>query len=451
MDNQKFMWQDRYNIGVESIDREHRKLFSVISKLFAYEGNNDEKSRWAYQEGIKYFKGHAMKHFAEEEMYMVSIGYEGYEAHRRLHDIFRTKTLPEIEKELAMTHYSPEAVQHFLGVCAGWLIGHTMTEDRAIVGGISSRWDDLVAEEEQNIMKKTFIELTYEVFQLQARLISESYGGEKFGDGVYYRVVYGSDTGEKWEFFLVFEERLILGTVGNIVDTDAEKLNATMLNATRYVSRQMLEQLIKRMNIKGRLEVKEENLLSYKQFDRMFQQHNPQYSLLFDTGKGYCALCVVAKHLLEEDSGITINADNAMTELQKYLAEKEKENVGKKRILIVDDSAVILQVMKELLDQDYEVLTAKSGLSAIRSMTLDRPDLVLLDYEMPVCDGKQILEMIRADDSLADVPVIFLTGSTDKERIKSIIPLKPAGDMLKTLKPQEIKKNVDEFFEKRAR
>ena len=77
MGKNQFVWQERFNIGVESIDREHRKLFAIMNKLSAYDGN-DEKSRWAYQEGIKYFKEHAMKHFAEEELYMASIGYEGY-------------------------------------------------------------------------------------------------------------------------------------------------------------------------------------------------------------------------------------------------------------------------------------------------------------------------------------------------------------------------------------
>ena len=153
MGGQQFVWQERYNLGVEIIDREHRKLFSIMNKLAAYD-ENDEKSKWAYQEGIKFFKGHAMKHFAEEEVYMASIGYEGYDMHRRLHDTFRKKTLPEIEKELAMTDYSAEAVRHFLGVCAGWLIGHTLTEDRAIVGNAESMWTGLLPEEEQTAMKK---------------------------------------------------------------------------------------------------------------------------------------------------------------------------------------------------------------------------------------------------------------------------------------------------------
>ena len=448
MNHQKFVWHDRYNIGVEDIDREHRKLFSIMNKLSTYDGS-DEKSRWAYQEGIKFFKGHAMKHFAEEEVYMASIGYEGYDAHRRLHDIFRKKTLPEIEKELMETRYSPEAVEHFLGVCAGWLIGHTMTEDRAITGGVSSRWVDLLPEEEQAAMKKTITKMLYELFQLDAKVISESYGGEKFGNGIYYRLAYESEKGEKWEFLLVFEEKLLMNTVGGIVDSDADKVDVMVMNATRYIARQLVERMLAHFPVEGQITLKEENLLSYKQFDRVFEQHNLQSSLLFDTGKGYFAYCMLAPHLLEDSSAPSIQADNAMAVIERYLKESEAESKGKKKILVVDDSAMILQVMKELFNQDYEVQTAKSGVAAIRSMTLDIPDLVLLDYEMPVCNGQQVLEMIRAEEAFLDIPVIFLTGSVDKERIQKILPLKPAGYLLKTTKPQEIKGTIDDFFRKR--
>jgi len=48
-------WQERFNIGVEVIDREHRKLFSILRKLLA-DRNKDERSKWVCQEGIKYFK-----------------------------------------------------------------------------------------------------------------------------------------------------------------------------------------------------------------------------------------------------------------------------------------------------------------------------------------------------------------------------------------------------------
>ncbi len=129
---------------------------------------------------------------------------------------------------------------------------------------------------------------------------------------------------------------------------------------------------------------------------------------------------------------------------------KIKENIDsffrKKSILIVDDSIVMQKAMKDLLEKDYRIALANSGAAAIRSMTLDRPDLVLLDYEMPVCDWRQVLEMIRAEKELADTPVIFLTSRYDKESVQNVLALKPAGYLPKSMAQEEIKKNIDGFF-----
>ena len=71
MGENEFAWRDEYNIGVEVIDREHRRLFKIIDKLLAvHQEDQEDKSRWACQEGIKYFNGHALKHFEDEEKYM---------------------------------------------------------------------------------------------------------------------------------------------------------------------------------------------------------------------------------------------------------------------------------------------------------------------------------------------------------------------------------------------
>ena len=115
-------------------------------------------------------------------------------------------------------------------------------------------------------------------------------------------------------------------------------------------------------------------------------------------------------------------------------------------MLVVDDSDFMLKTMERLLGQDYEVLTATSGLSAFRSITLDRPDLVLLDYEMPVCKGSQILEMIRSEKEFADIPVIFLTSRVDRESVKKVVELKPQGYLSKALSPELVKKEIDQFF-----
>lgn len=115
-------------------------------------------------------------------------------------------------------------------------------------------------------------------------------------------------------------------------------------------------------------------------------------------------------------------------------------------ILVVDDSGAYLRSVREWLGDKYQVVLANSGAMAIKSMTLKKPDLVLLDYEMPIVDGKQVLEMIRSEKEFADVPVIFLTGKNDKKSIMDVMALKPDGYLLKTMEPIEIIRTVDDFF-----
>ena len=172
-------------------------------------------------------------------------------------------------------------------------------------------------------------------------------------------------------------------------------------------------------------------------------------SLLFNTGgAGYFAYCVIAPHLLEKGVGTPIESGNALDEVEKYLTRREEQQAADTRpkVLVVDDSMTIRQAMKGLLEDEYQVQLAESGVAAIRTISLDRPDLVLLDYEMPVCDGRQTLEMLRSEPSFADLPVIFLTGRSDPEVVRALLSLKPAGYLLKYLKPAEIKEKIEGFF-----
>lgn len=448
MKNQ-LIWQERYNVGVDIIDKEHKKLFGIMNRLFSM-NEKESKSQWVCQEGIKYFKDHALKHFTEEEVYMASIHYEGFETHRKLHDKFRQKTLPALERELEQTGYSSSAVSHFLGVCAGWLIGHTLTEDRAITGKTVSKWENLLPEEEQLAMKNTVIKLIYNLFQLDAQIISEHYGGEKFGNGIYYRLSYASEQGQEWEMIFIFEEKLLVNTIGKMICDESNELNTMIVNATRYTARQFADNIRKHFPSSDSFDLKSENLLTYEQFQKVLEQKDLQSSLLFNTGgAGYFAFCFIAPHLLSQKQQDSLQAETAMEEIEKYLNKNEKQK--RQKILIVDDSAIILKAITDLLSSDYEISTAQSGFSAIRTLVLDKPDLILLDYEMPVCDGRQVLEMIRSEKEIADTPVIFLTGRSDKESIQKVLSLKPAGYLIKTLKPDEIKKNIDSFFENKAK
>ncbi len=442
----QLVWKDEYNIGVDIIDREHKRLFKIINKLFRFTDEKN-KSQWACQEGIKFFKDHAVNHFTEEEEYMASIHYERLGIHMHIHSEFRERTLPALEEELERTDYCADSVEHFLGVCAGWLVGHTLMEDRAITGKGRSRWMGLLPGKEQTAVKKVILRLMYELFHLESCVISDAYGGEKFGRGVYHRLVYGTDQEEeKCEIFLVFEEKLLINTVGKVMGIRTNKLNSLLMNAARYMARQFAEQVREHMPDMNGYELKEENLLTYEQFQDVFEHEKLQVSLLFDTGEGYFSYCTVAKHPLKKGSAAPISTHNEISEIEKYLMEREVH--AKRKVLVVDDSPTMRQALKNLLCEDYDVSLARSGTAAIRCMILDKPDLVLLDYEMPVCDGQQVLEMIRSEETMADIPIIFLTGRADPETVKKLVALKPDGYLVKYLKPVQIKQKIDQFFEK---
>ena len=84
-----------------------------------------------------------------------------------------------------------------------------------------------------------------------------------------------------------------------------------------------------------------------------------------------------------------------------------------KSILIVDDNLVSLKQLNAQLAKKYNVSLAKSGELALKICAKEKPDLILLDVEMPEMDGFQTINSIKSDPALNKIPVIFLTGSHD--------------------------------------
>ena len=132
------------------------------------------------------------------------------------------------------------------------------------------------------------------------------------------------------------------------------------------------------------------------------------------------------------------------------LLKKHEKGEFKKSILVVDDDPGYLSLVREWLKGTYKVALVNSGLQAIKWLGKNKVDLILLDHEMPVTNGPQVLEMLRSDEETRSIPVMFLTGKSDKESVMSVIALKPEGYFLKTIEREELLKNLEEFFKKRA-
>ncbi len=139
--------------------------------------------------------------------------------------------------------------------------------------------------------------------------------------------------------------------------------------------------------------------------------------------------------------------DNAeYIETIKEFFEKVEEGTFRKSILVVDDDPNYLTLARDWLKGTYKVTMANSGLQAIKYLGKNKVDLILLDHEMPVTSGPQVLEMLRSDDETRDIPVMFLTGKSDKESVMKVLALKPEGYFLKTIEKDELLENLEKFF-----
>lgn len=121
-------------------------------------------------------------------------------------------------------------------------------------------------------------------------------------------------------------------------------------------------------------------------------------------------------------------------------------NEFRKVILCVDDSGVELRSIKNIFEDSYSVMLADSFVMAIKSMTLKRPDLILLDYSMPIINGKQVFEMIKSEGDFSNIPIMFLTAMDDRETATNLMQLRPEAYILKGTPASEIRGTVDGFF-----
>ena len=149
-----FAWKDQYCVGVEIIDNAHMRLFTIVRRLLKNLMLNDyEKNRRTCVEVIKYLKQYTVEHFAQEEA------------------------------------YSEATVEHFAGVCAGWLTAHVMLEDQAMVGKVKSRWSTDMDTNAITMLQAKSEEFMNSIFQIDIEAENLNYDGYDIGKSIYYYTI----------------------------------------------------------------------------------------------------------------------------------------------------------------------------------------------------------------------------------------------------------------------
>jgi CheY-like chemotaxis protein len=110
------------------------------------------------------------------------------------------------------------------------------------------------------------------------------------------------------------------------------------------------------------------------------------------------------------------------------------------KILLIEDSKVVQQMYRsKLIIEQFTVLTADNGMEAIKILSQEIPDLILLDLMMPIMDGFKVLQVIKTDPRLSNIPVLVFSARGQPEEVEKALNLGAAGFIVKaTTKPNEV-------------
>lgn len=129
---------------------------------------------------------------------------------------------------------------------------------------------------------------------------------------------------------------------------------------------------------------------------------------------------------------------------EKATKAGDKKDVLKKRVMVIDDNPLLLRNMKHLLEKRYQVFIATSGEKALEFIPKKKPDIILLDYEMPGMDGRETFMKIKENPETRNIPVLFLTGISDKAHIYAALELEPAGYILKPAAEEKLFSQIEQ-------
>lgn len=170
----------------------------------------------------------------------------------------------------------------------------------------------------------------------------------------------------------------------------------------------------------------------------------PQFGKLFRPVTG-SVIVETCRDMLTCGEGLAQQKEEvteAMDVTQQMPGIIDKKHNDRKRIMIVDDSPLVLRNMKSMLEGKYDIFLAPSGEKALELIPQKYPDLILLDYEMPGMDGKAVFEAMIQDDRMKTIPVIFLTSIAQREQVYGVLKFAPAGYVLKPAQRERLMNEI---------
>ncbi len=99
----------------------------------------------------------------------------------------------------------------------------------------------------------------------------------------------------------------------------------------------------------------------------------------------------------------------------------------------MDDDRTVLKMLKTALEEEYDITTMVNGVMVEKFLMAKDVDMVILDYEMPGLTGADIFRKLKVNEKTVKIPVCFLTGISDREKIMEVMSLRPHSYLLKPI------------------
>lgn len=120
-------------------------------------------------------------------------------------------------------------------------------------------------------------------------------------------------------------------------------------------------------------------------------------------------------------------------------------------VLVIDDDALVCDILKhKLTAKGYKVTTAGDGAAGLARARVSPPGLIVLDMMMPMMTGREVLQDLRADPALRDIPVIMLTARRGEGDVVDALELGAADFVSKPFRPDELVARVSRLLPKRG-
>ena len=173
-------------------------------------------------------------------------------------------------------------------------------------------------------------------------------------------------------------------------------------------------------------------------------------------GHHFSKVGAIAGATILGDGQVCLILDGQNIARQIQVTPRQKQNTQqremystneRKLIMIVDDSVTVRKVTSRLLErQGYEVITAKDGLDAVEQLESIKPDLMLLDIEMPRMDGFEVTNLVRHHEVHHQLPIIMITSRTGEKHRERAFSLGVSGYMGKPFQEAELLANIQQQF-----